>query len=73
MASIVDELMAREGTLVPGMEGITIARAADRHWVREQFESERDFIDRIRSEAAADGYCVVATYGAIQVSDGARQ
>jgi len=69
MASILDEHMARRGTIRPGAEGINIANAADRHWVREETETERDFLGRVRAEAKAEGYRTVALYGAINVAE----
>jgi len=69
MASIIDELMAREGTLDPDLIGISQARAADTDWVRDRGESERDFLARVVREAAAAGYRVVHLAGAIEVGN----
>jgi hypothetical protein len=66
MASIIDEMMAREGSLDLARAGIDWAQAADREWVRWPTETERDFIGRVRAEAAAEGFRVVHIGGAIQ-------
>ena len=69
MASIIDQLMAREGSLDPDLVGISQARAADTDWVRDRGESERDFLARVVREAAAAGYRVVHLAGAIQIDN----
>jgi hypothetical protein len=69
MASIIEAEMARHGHILPEHEGITHGQAADQHWIREPTETERDFIARIRVEAAAEGYATVRIDGFINVSE----
>jgi hypothetical protein len=69
MASIVDEMMAREGTLDPDIVGINHARAADLDWTRERGETERAFLARVVRGAAAAGFRVVQITGALQVDN----
>jgi hypothetical protein len=69
MASVIDELMARDGQLDPDLVGIHQARAADFDWLRERGESERAFIARVRREATAAGIRVVHVCGALQVTN----
>ncbi len=67
MASIVDTLMARRGTIDPEFEGVNWARAADREWHRERGETERAFLARVRAEAA-ERFRVVWIGGVIAIA-----
>jgi hypothetical protein len=69
MASLIDEIFAREGSLDPDLVGISQAQAADRDWTRERAETEREFLARVMREAAAAGFRVVQIAGALQVDN----
>jgi hypothetical protein len=69
MAQDIDEQIARHGTLDPKRAGINQARAADRDWYRNDHESEPDFLNRVRSEAKAEGFRVVEIFGVIATYD----
>jgi hypothetical protein len=69
LASIADELMAREGSIDPDLVGIHQARAAEVDWVRERGETERAFLARVVREAASAGFRVVHICGALQVDN----
>jgi len=70
MVSIVDLAMARRGTLDPDFAGINWARAGDQEWHRDRFETQSDFLARVRVEAHAAGYRIVDIGGAIEVGGG---
>jgi hypothetical protein len=67
MASIIDEAMAREGTLDPDFGGINWAEAGDRQWHRRRGEIERNFLGRVRRDARGAGYRIVHVAGDIEV------
>ncbi len=69
MASILDDMLCRRGTLDPDLIGINAARAADQEWTRERGESEREFLCRVVAEAAAAGFRIVLIAGALQISN----
>ena len=69
MASIIDEMIAREGQLEPDLVGVNQARAADVDWVRERGETERAFLARVMREAAAAGFRLVHICGALQIDN----
>jgi hypothetical protein len=71
-ASIIDELMAREGTILPPFAGVNWARAADRVWTREEHETEHGFRARVRTEAEREGFRLVQIGGAIATDDKPR-
>jgi hypothetical protein len=69
MASIVDEIYFREGTVDLDFVGINQAHAADLSWYRERGESEAGFLARARMEAAAAGYRIMAVGGDLPVTN----
>ena len=68
MASLIDIAIACHARVLPGREGIDIATAAGRFWIREPDETEHDFLERLRSEAAAAGFTTVGLHGALNVA-----
>jgi hypothetical protein len=70
LASIVDELLAREASILPGYEGLNAAFAGDAVWHRESPEAERDFVGRVFAEAADQGYRTVTFSGQFDVEKG---
>ena len=69
MASFIDEIFHREGSLDPDLAGISQASAADLDWTRERGETERAFLARVVREAADAGYRIVHIAGALQVDN----
>lgn len=67
MASVVDILMARKGTVDPHFVGVNQASAGDREWFRLRGETEAGFIARVRREARVEGYRVAKLGGCINV------
>jgi hypothetical protein len=70
MASVVDEMMAKEGEIDPDFVGINQARAAGWVWDRERGESEEQFLNRCRRAAAERGYRLIAIAGHLTVGSG---
>ena len=69
MASLIDEMVCRRGTLHPDAVGIHSAFAADLAWHRDRGETERDFLSRVRRDGAAAGYRIVHFSGAFEIDN----
>lgn len=69
MASIIDEMMCREGGIDPDFQGINQAKAGDMMWYRERGEGEAEFLARARRDAALSGYKLVCVSGHLAVGD----
>jgi hypothetical protein len=69
LASIIDELMAREGSILRAFAGVNWAKAADHWWTRAEHETESGFRARVRREARRQGYRLVQIGGALATDD----
>ena len=69
MASIIDELLEQRdhSDWVEHLAGIRYAQAGNLTWQRDPRESEADFLDRVRDEAAAAGHRTIAICGWLKV------
>jgi hypothetical protein len=62
-------MSASRGELDPSLIGVHQARAADTDWLRNQGETERDFLNRVVCEAATKGFRIVYICGALQIGN----
>jgi len=69
MASFLDELMARKGSLLPDRAGLHWACAGLHEWVRWPDEPEPAFWARTRREAKALGFRILTFGGAAPLYD----